>query len=48
MANLSKRSAGVRRLLQESAELSNDDSPDYSAQPLEVRLTLLPQPLEPI
>ncbi|GAA5903865.1 ubiquitin-conjugating enzyme E2 [Sporobolomyces salmoneus] len=35
MAALSKRSAGVRRLLQEASELSNDDSPDYNAAPLE-------------
>ncbi|GAA5983420.1 hypothetical protein JCM5350_007644 [Sporobolomyces pararoseus] len=34
-AGLSKRSAGVRRLLQEATELSNDDSPDYNAAPLE-------------
>ncbi|GAA6013127.1 hypothetical protein JCM11491_005189 [Sporobolomyces phaffii] len=34
-AGLSKRSAGVRRLLQEAAELGNDDSPDYNAAPLE-------------
>ncbi|GAA5932626.1 uncharacterized protein JCM15063_002158 [Sporobolomyces koalae] len=34
-AGLSKRSAGVRRLLQEAAELENDDSPDYTAAPLE-------------
>ncbi|GAA5877406.1 hypothetical protein JCM16303_003319 [Sporobolomyces ruberrimus] len=34
-AGLSKRSAGVRRLLQEATELENDDSPDYNAAPLE-------------
>ncbi|GAA6060147.1 hypothetical protein JCM10212_001444 [Sporobolomyces blumeae] len=34
-AGLSKRSAGVRRLLQEASELSSDDSPDYTAAPLE-------------
>ena len=31
------RSAGVRRLLQEAAELEADDCPDYQAGPLEVR-----------
>ncbi|KAL8278493.1 hypothetical protein RQP46_009183 [Phenoliferia psychrophenolica] len=32
---LSTRSAGVRRLLQEATELSQDDSTDYAAAPLE-------------
>ncbi|GAA5833818.1 hypothetical protein JCM11251_005973 [Rhodosporidiobolus azoricus] len=34
-AGLSKRSAGVRRLLQEAAELAADDEPSYTAAPLE-------------
>lgn len=36
MAGLAKRSAGVRRLLQEATELESDDCPDYKAAPLEV------------
>ncbi|KAM0753979.1 ubiquitin-conjugating enzyme, partial [Meredithblackwellia eburnea MCA 4105] len=35
---LSTRSAGVRRLLQESRELEEDQSPDYKAAPLETDL----------
>lgn len=34
---LSTRNAGVRRLLQEATELSDDTCPDYTAAPLEVR-----------